>query len=306
MKKYILIIFCVIFVMTVSFASGADVDISNMTYEELLALRRQIDTRIIQLAKEGSKSADAADGFVYVSNGSEICIKLYEGNNPEVVIPSEIDGLPVTQIHPSTFKGNQTITSVVLPEGMTEIPDDFFNSCSKLENVYLPETVTKIGSGAFTYDSKIKNFTFHEGITELGSAAFQLCRGLTGVVILPKSLKTLEAYVFSRCDSLEGAVIQSNLTISDLAFATSSFKFIYVCKGCSVSFKGTPFEPELEIAILPETVYDIGDSVFEVCNRLTIVCPAGSYAESYAKKHFIMCDTEHYEQYVQEYAAYIP
>ena len=80
-------------------------------------------------------------------------------------------------------------------------------------------------------------------------------------------------------------------------------KFIYVKKDCAVSFDGRPFESSLEVAILPATVTSIGEHVFDACNRLTIVCPAGSYAETYAKQHFIMCDTANYNQYVQEYDA---
>ena len=301
MKKIICFTLTVIMAFSVASVCADDVDFSEMSFDELVSLRQQIDSRLVQLATDIDYSAYSLDGLVYVSNGSEIRINLYEGTNPDLVIPSEIDGLPVTQIHPNAFKENRTITSIVLPEGMTEIPREFFSDCTKLERVSLPQSVTKIGWWAFHDTYKLKSIILHEGITELSSAAFQRAEGLEGVIVLPKSLTTLGDYAFSRCDKLDGVVIQSNLTVYDSTFSCERMKFIYVCEGSIVGFEGNPFDPGLEVAILPDTVTQIADGVFENCNRLTIVCPAGSYAESYAKKNFIMCDTEHYSQYIKQY-----
>ena len=304
MKKSLIAIL-VLVLLVISVASMAEdassVDLNNYSFQELVSLRQQIDARLVQLSTEIDHSAYSLDGLVYVSNGSEIRINLYEGTNTDLVIPSEIDGIPVTQIHPNAFKGNKTITSIVLPEGMTEIPKEFFADCTKLESVSLPKSVTKIGWWAFNDTYKLKNIVLHEGITELSSAAFQRAEGLEGVIVLPKSLTTMGDYAFSRCDKLDGAIIQSNLTVYDCTFSCERMKFIYVCEGNVVSFEGKPFDPGLEVAILPDTVTQIADGVFENCNRLTIVCPAGSYAEKYAKNNFIMCDTEHYSQYVEQY-----
>ena len=273
-------------------------DLSGYNFQALIFLRQQIDSQLIKLAMSVNSSQD---GFVYVSNGSEVRINQYEGSNPIVIVPSEIDGLPVTQFHQNAFKGNIIITSVTLPEGTTEIPQEFFKDCTSLKNVYLPNSVTRIGRSAFLHDTKLDSIILHEGIIEIEDAAFQRCEHLKGVAILPTSLMNFGGFVFSRCDNMSGAIIQSNITVGDYSFSNHSMKFIYVKDGCNVSFEKTPFDDGLEVAILPETVTNIGDNVFDECNKLRIVCPAGSYAEMYAKQHFIMCDTEHYSQFVQDY-----
>lgn len=76
------------------------------------------------------------------------------GKTTDIVIPSTLGGAPVKNIPAGSglFKQNKTITSVVLPDGLTSISGDAFTSCSALTNVtpFLPATVTSIGNYAFT------------------------------------------------------------------------------------------------------------------------------------------------------------
>lgn len=283
MKKTIVILLA--FSMMISFAvrgvaeDNQAVDLSSYSFQQLVALRQQIDAQLTQIATNVDHSGYSLDGLVYVSNGSEIRINLYEGTNPEVIIPTEIDGLPVTQIHPNAFKGNKTITSVVLPEGITEIPEEFFRGCDKLKNVKIPNTIEKINRLAF--------FDTH----------------LNGVILFPSSLTSIGSEAFVWCD-VNGIIIQNDIEIDYNAFNyNDNMVFLYL-KDNVERFDGESLRAKnLEMAILPASLISIGDNIFEDCNRLVIVCPAGSYAESYAKQHFIMCDTEHYDQYVQEYDA---
>ena len=45
----------------------------------------------------------------------------------------------------------------------------------------------------------------------------------------------------------------------------------------------------LRFAVIPSMTVKLGEDCFEGCTRLTIVCPAGSTAESYASQHGIDC-----------------
>ena len=279
------------------------IDLSNYNFQQLISLRQQIDGQLTWIATNEDHSDYSLDGLVYVSNGSEICINLYEGTNPLVIIPSEIEGLPVTKVHQNTFKSNKTITAVILPDGMTEIPERFFSGCTNLESVIMPSSITKIGSYSFEQLFGIKSLVLHEGITHISINAFYRCLHIEGVLILPSTLQTLDAKAFEGCDDLSGVIIQGDTSVWPSAFLCKNLKFVYVKNGCMPSFKANSFGAGLEVAILPDSVISIDEEAFSECNRLTIVCPAGSYAESYAKSHFIMCDTEHYNQYVQEYDA---
>lgn len=254
------------------------IDLSNYSFQQLISLRQQIDSQFSIIATNTDHSDYSLDGLIFVSNGSEIRINAYEGTNPDLIIPDEIDGIPVTQIHNSAFKGTDNISSVVLPDWMTVIPEEFFRGCTKLKTVYIPDAITEIGYMAFGY-----------------------CRELQGVIILPTSLSSFGSHVFIDT-KISGVVVQSNVTIGgNQTFTPKTMKFLYVREGYKVDFTGTPFYEGLELAIIPASVTSIGDDVFGRCNNLIFVCPAGSYAEKYARQHFIMCDTEHYDQFVQEY-----
>lgn len=302
MKK-IASLLCV-FMLFVSCPAFADneINLEDYTFEQLITLRQQIDNRITQIATTVDYSAYTLDGLGYVSNGSEVRINFYEGTNPELIIPAEIDGLPVTQIHQAAFEKNKTITSVVIPNTITVIPDECFSGCSKLTSVVLPDTITTIGWWAF-HGTRVKSINFPEGLTTIDTAIFQSASGPEGVVILPTTLTSDMEYTFSGVDYLNGAIIQSSIKIGYAAFNGDRFEFIYIKDGCNVTIDSKPFGSGLRTAIIPASVTSISDNAFADSNRVTIVCPPGSYAESYAKSHFIMCDTEHYEQYVQEYDA---
>jgi hypothetical protein len=133
-----------------------------------------------------------------------------------VAIPSEINGLPVTELGtyafnnclqlanvtiPSTLKtiGNQSfadcrgLTNVTIPAGVENIDQGAFYFCSSLTNVTIPGTVTNIGDSAFSYTA-LTNFTIPEGVRRIGHTAFALTP-LTNVVI-PASVGEIASTAF--------------------------------------------------------------------------------------------------------------
>ena len=47
------------------------------------------------------------------------------------------------------------LETIVLPEDLTEIPENFAKGCTALKSIYIPETVTKIGKNAFQDDTVV-------------------------------------------------------------------------------------------------------------------------------------------------------
>ena len=47
------------------------------------------------------------------------------------------------------------LENIVLPEDLTEIPENFAKGCTSLKSIYIPETVTKIGENAFQDDTVV-------------------------------------------------------------------------------------------------------------------------------------------------------
>ena len=57
----------------------------------------------------------------------------------------------------------------------------------------------------------------------------------------------------------------------------------------------------VNVVIFDAYVTSISEEAFSKCSKLTIVTPAGSYAEQYAKDHFIVCHTKSFEKITKEY-----
>ncbi len=90
------------------------------------------------------------DGWKYLSDQVTVAIITgYAGSNQAVVIPSIINGLPVTAVWPCVFYYNTSLTSVTIPNSVTSIGYSAFAGCSSLTSVTIPDSVTSIGDSAF-------------------------------------------------------------------------------------------------------------------------------------------------------------
>ena len=88
-------------------------------------------------------------GFSYKKEGDKVTITAYAGDTLDVVIPSTIGGLPVTEIADSAFE-NSGIRSVSIPETVESIGWFAFRGCSSLSRAVLPANVSTIGYDAFS------------------------------------------------------------------------------------------------------------------------------------------------------------
>lgn len=67
----------------------------------------------------------------------------------ELVIPEQIQGLPVTSIRDSAFSTCRRLTSITIPGSVTSIGDLAFSNCIGLSSITIPDSVTSIGDTAF-------------------------------------------------------------------------------------------------------------------------------------------------------------
>ena len=86
--------------------------------------------------------------FVYEVDGGKVTITDYTGAGGDVMVPSMIDGLPVTTIGDNAFCYCTGLTSITLPEGCTTIGYYAFSGCTGLTSITLPDGCS-IGEGAF-------------------------------------------------------------------------------------------------------------------------------------------------------------
>ena len=190
------------------------------------------------------------------------------------------------------FWNCSSLTSITIPESVTEIKDGAFSGCSSLpviDNIryadtYLIEAVDKsltsysikegtrfIGSWAFARCSNLKSITTPNSVTSIGESAFRGCSSLTSITI-PNSVTSIEKWTFDGCSSLTSITIPNSVTrIDDCAFGDcSSLTSItipnsvtsigwYAFSGCS----------GLTSITIPNSVTSIGWYAFYGCSSLT-------------------------------------
>ena len=153
--------------------------------------------------------------YLYSTNNGTLTITNYTGSGGVINIPGTNNGLLVTGIGPQAFFGSK-VTSVTIPNTVTNIGDNAFGNCSSLTNASIPSGVTSIGNAVFSSCSLI-GFTIQNTVTNIGILAFSGC-ALTNVVI-PDSVTAIGQEAFSSCQALTNVSIGRGVTnIGHLAF----------------------------------------------------------------------------------------
>jgi len=200
-----------------------------------------------------------------------ICIINYTGNDKNVEIPSEIDGLPVKAVGSMAFIDNQNITSVTVPASVATVDSNAFEGCTNLSEINLPSTLTFIGwdilldtaYAAENYEDGVlyagqylissdsstigESVTVKEGTTLIATGAFfnSTVKSLT----LPDSLKIINSNAFSTCCSLTSVTIPEG--VENIEYGA-----FYSCSS-------------LKEVSLPSTLKTIGSNCFADCTSLT-------------------------------------
>lgn len=156
----------------------------------------------------------------------------------------------LTSIGNNAFAGAQ-ITSLVLPETVTELYGGIFYGCTALFYWEIPSHVKKLASGSVFIGSSIiePKISKDAHLEYIGDDAFSGISGLTEVDISEATY--MGAYVFYNCADLQKVKLPANLT---------------KLPGCT--FENCPL---LETVDLPETVTEIGDRAFASCNSLSSI-----------------------------------
>lgn len=140
------------------------------------------------------------DGTVTITGGNIV--------TPKLEIPAELEGKKVSAIGMNAFTGNNVITDLVIPEGVTTLNWYCFNTCENLETVTLPDSLEFIDSWAFERCSKLKTINVPANVTRINGGAFAQNSSMTSItcdpanknyvsvngVLFTKDMKELVAY----------------------------------------------------------------------------------------------------------------
>lgn len=116
---------------------------------------------------------------------------------------------PVTTIGRSAFMSCTGLTSVTIPNSVTNIGEYAF-SHTGLTSLTIPNSVTAIGYCAFTGCTGLTSLDIPESVTQFGGGTFAGCSGLTSVT-LPSSLSEIADNMFEGCTSLTNIDIPNSV-----------------------------------------------------------------------------------------------
>ena len=117
------------------------------------------------------------------------------------------------------FEKCYSLTSINIPDSVTNIGESAFAFCSSLTNIDIPNSVTNIGDSAFMYCKSFTNISIPDGVTNIGNEVFSWCESLTNINI-PNSVTYIGNGAFSWCESLTNINIPNSVTyIGNYAFA---------------------------------------------------------------------------------------
>lgn len=183
----------------------------------------------------------------------------------------------------SAFTGNEGITYVKLPSGVTSIGDEAFKGCTSLKGIYLPNSVQTIGASAFENCTRLTQLALpknvetigdkafsadkalfmiymrdadYSSLTSIGEKAFYQCTALgkfcsDDSFVMPGALETIGASAFEECASIESV----NLNESVSTMGAAAFK------NCG----------KISSVVFSSRLSAIPDEAFKGCNNLTAV-----------------------------------
>ena len=128
----------------------------------------------------------------------------------------------------------ETVTHLIVEEGVTGLANKAFRSFTALTDVKLPSTFRVIGDETFSWCGALEHINLPEGMTRLGEFVFDSCNSLAQIdlpstlteitwgafwgsglvsVSIPDSVTEIQGHAFDQCALLEEAFIPDSVTM---------------------------------------------------------------------------------------------
>ena len=199
------------------------------------------------------------------------------------------------------FDKYSSLTSINIPNSVTNIGERAFYGCKSLTNIIIPSSVVNMNgnpflgwdgdlyneSKAFVYErqvlfnkdkttliayrSKEKSYIIPNSVTNIGDNAFWHCESLTNINI-PNSVTNIGDCAFMYCKSLTNINIPNSVTnIGDCAFMyCKSLTNINIPNGVTnIGKSAFSACKSLTCIKIPNSVTNIGNNAFSFCSSLT-------------------------------------
>lgn len=264
-------------------------------------------------AEESDTETEEEPEFVTVESGDYVYARLvnseddslaaasiesYSGSEPNLVIPSKIDGLDVVHLGNTAFADADFLETVTIPSTVTAFGTYTFADCNNLREfkiegesdsysvqdgiLYsadgmtlvhwpaaacsakpeLPDGLESIGNVAFSGCAELQELVMPNTVEYIGVSAFSDCEKLEQVT-LSSALKSIEAFAFNGCTALKSIDIPNTVTwIGDAAFAGSGLESIEIPTSVTSIGQQAFAATKLTEVTIPPSVTEIGYSAF--------------------------------------------
>ena len=158
----------------------------------------------------------------------------------------------VTNVGDFAFYNCQNLVTVSIPDSVTSIGDHAFYQCYKLTTADLSDNVTVIGNHAFYWDQKLEFSDLPANITTIGTSAFYYCEKITSLTI-PDSVTSIGSSAFCLCNHLETVTFPDSANLKFTSIPDYCFSSCYV----------------LTLDTVPYGITTIGSGAFSGCTSIT-------------------------------------
>ena len=176
-----------------------------------------------------------------------------------------------------------TVKTVVIQNGVTNIGDYAFVGCTELTRATIPDSVTSIGVSAFADCIGLTSIAIPNSVTSIGNGAFEYCSGLTSISIgIGVTRNVLSAFRY--CTGLSSITVASGNPVYHSAgnclIKTANKELVMGCKTSIIPSDGSVISigsdafwgcTGLTNITIPNSITSIGQSVFSNCVGLTSV-----------------------------------
>ena len=270
---------------------GSEIQNQKLVYSVNIEPDNEGKVAIDIVAAEGTEDTWPLE-YVYSMNGPSMtyatvkaCDPTYEGalEIPKTVIHNGVP-FPVQSIGEYAFMDCDTLTELIMPDGLQVIGEFAFWACYNLSEITIPAGVTEIADGTFMGCRSLAKVTFLGPVTSIGETAFYDTRSLKHID-LPDSLTSLGSGAFKqshrdgetdRSGGLEEIVLPAGLTkIEEDTFngCYDMRSVHFLGKVTSIGDGAFCYTSSLLEIDLPESVCSIGKKAFSGSGLQKILLP---------------------------------
>ncbi len=221
-------------------------------------------------------------GYVYSVDGSgNATIIAYTGPDADIHIPGTLGGHTVTRIGDIAFYGKTGVTSISVPDSVTDIGNLSFYACD-VQSILLGGGVALLGENAFLYCQRLNSIGVKEPNPNFNSAGGVLFNDSGTKLVTYPYAKTGSSYTvpdgvleignkaFFAQQNLSDITLPSSLdTIDDSAFWGATMKSITIPEGVQ-TISASAFQACMQFTsvTIPGSVDAIGTNAFYACSSL--------------------------------------